>query len=176
MRRLNLREKAKIRGKKRHLRALRRWVVGFEGFFPEPVRNGFGLLNWYTRLPIHGGLVSGPRAERWFQRECLRALLDAVGVLQAQKPSGREVYVVALVTPQDLFSCSLDVFWGAGTRRDFFDRPGPYQTWTLRSSTESVQRAWGLPVRFNEKCYDERIEDDEDGSVYCSQLWAVGDV
>lgn len=162
---MGFRQHAKIRGKKRHLRALRRWVASFEFYFPMPEPYGDGFL-WYGRFPVHSGLVSGPKAERWFQRACLVALLDVVAHLQANKPNDADTWVFALVTPLDLFGSSINVAWDPTSFRNLSPELPPER---------SLQREWGLPRRFPEKgtAWD---QEGIDGKVYRQELWAIGDL
>lgn len=165
MRRMSLREKAKIRGERRHLRALRRWVASFEAFFPQPEPHGDGFL-WFVRPPVYSGLVSGPRAERWFQRACLVAMLDVVAHLQANKPKSVETWVFAIFTPLDLFGSSVEVAWDATSFRNLTPELPPER---------SLQREWGLLMRFPEigTAWEQASMD---GKVYPQELWAIGDM
>lgn len=165
MRQLNVRDRAKIRGKKRRLRSLQRWVANFKAFVPKPEPYGDGFL-WFVRPPIHSGLVSGPRAERWFRRACLVAMLDVVAHLQTNKPTEVETWVFALVTPLDLFQSSIDVAWDPTSFRNLEPELPPER---------SLQREWGLPMRFPEKGTAWEQEG-RDGRMYRQELWAVGDV
>lgn len=173
-----IRPKQKVRGWKRRVGALRAWAASYEGFFPEPVRNGYGHKNWYAKLPVSEGFVCGPRAQRWFQRECMRALIAIAGRLRAQRPPGETpIRVVALISPNDVFSASVDVFWGDASFFAFFRREGPYEAWShLDVPQRSLVQEWRLDATEAEKGYVTRYWDEDWEAPCYAELWAIGDV
>lgn len=93
-------------------------------------------------------------------------MLDVVTHLQSHKPSDTDTYVVAFVTPQNLFDATVDVFWS----EDLLPNLNP-----VLPPSRSLQREWNLPMRFPEKgAYWD--EEDDDGALRREEMWAVGDV
>lgn len=181
MRQLNLHCSRKLRGRKRRMRALQQWVSSFEGIFPLPDAAG---NNWYTKLPIHEGMVNGPQARFGIRRAVIEALLDVCqSIRQAKPPASSQSRVVACVTFPDLFSASIDVFYTDDAFTNFITRPGIHgewegQCWTPLPASRSLQSEWRLPTSLPERGYHVEIHevwDDEEYS-YSGEIWLVGDV
>ncbi len=110
MRRLDIKPRKKLRNPDRHLRALKRWADGFEGFFPaEAQRRDQRFLNW--KIPIHSKLVSEAHTTPAILRTCILRLVDAAAHLQAAKPADcASMPVAALIRYPNLFDAEVTVF------------------------------------------------------------------
>ncbi|MEI7833423.1 MAG: DUF3916 domain-containing protein [bacterium] len=181
MRQLNLHSTMKIRGQKRRMRALKRWASSFEGHFPLPDAAG---NNWYTKLPIHEGMVDGPRVRYGIRRAVIGELLDVCESLRRAKlPAYAQSRVVACVILPDIFSASIDIFYSEDAFTTFVTRPGisgewEGQSWTPLPASRSLQSEWHLPTNLPERGYHVEIHEvcNDEEYHYSGEIWLVGDV
>lgn len=165
--------KKKVRGLKRQMRVLDAWRRSFEGFYPEgPDRDGC----WYEKLPIHEGLVRGPRARNRIKRRVIGALLDVCQMMRHSKPAGHRV--VAIVNPSDLFHASVDVFFSDEAYRESMDRPGVDGQTSTPIDGGSFLKGWQLPHDMPERGYHQEIHvvGDEEEYHWSGDIWLIGDV
>ncbi|WP_417442060.1 DUF3916 domain-containing protein [Idiomarina sp.] len=110
MRRLSFnRPNEKVRNPKRHIRSLKRWAKGFEGFYPE--RTGDLYQNF--KIWTLDRLIEGPKSKLEWKQEAIRQLLQVAENLIKAKPeseNGKSGVAVLLCHP-NLWSSEVTVFF-----------------------------------------------------------------
>jgi hypothetical protein len=173
-RQLNLHQKQKIRGIGRLLREL---LALPETVFPDPFSQPYESRYIDYKLPIHRGLVEGIKSRPSVKRLCIRMLLKTCIALQRSKPATCQfVRVVACISIPTMFSSRVTVFFDEEYFSNFFDRRGPYQTWSILPSNRNLLQEWQLSEDFQITGigYSEHIVDED--SVYDGEVWFFGDI
>jgi hypothetical protein len=166
----------KVRGIKRRLRALDRWVDSFEQINLDDFKDG-KYFHW--KLPVLDRLVNRPTATKALQKSCFEALLKAAASLSKNKTSDQsEVIVTVLVTQPDMFSSQICVFFDKDYFNEFYHRDDEWGSLNeiIDNSLADILRA-KCPAGFLEKgfLYQTKEQDEERTIVYESQWWLYSD-
>lgn len=176
MRQLNLRSgHPKRRGYAREMRRLARWVQRVGQRLPEPCRNGLGEWNAYEKPPLRGPWCQGPGAGR-YGRAVMRAVVQAAAAWRALRPEGQGMRVVGHLHPEDLWSCSLDVYWQAEGMAEWWAKNVASGCWAPLPPQASLLAELGLPGLLPEWGLSSTMPSWEEGVSVTSPLWLVGDV
>lgn len=177
MRQLSFTNK-KVRGTRRRLRSLRKWVSDFSGFFPTDLATADRYCNY--KIPVLRNLVEGTQATREVQVECAQLLIDACSKLMQSKPESAKAFrVVATICIPDMFASEVCIY----TDEEYFQIKVQPETnsggETVLLHGRSLANEWGLVlpdgvkelgVSLNYRGYD----DPEDW--YVSEHWQFGEV
>jgi Protein of unknown function (DUF3916) len=174
-RQLNFHKKQKVRGLRRRLREV---YAMPESVFLDPFSQGCerGYIDY--KLPINCGLVEGIKSRHSIKKLCIIMLLKTCIALQRSKPvTCQFVRVVASIAWPRMFSSRVTVFSNEEYFSNFFDRRGPYQTWSILSSDRNILQEWQLSEDFQISGigYSEHEIDDDD-YLYDGEVWFFGDI
>lgn len=152
-RRLDTHPLKKLRNPARHLRALERWSAAPEASLPTRAElEDWPDLFWHHKVPIHGKLVAARHSTPELRRAVAQALLDATANLSARLVLRRPVRVACLISPHDLWSSEVTVFFDDDYFRTFLPparfgtvQSGPFRITTAPAELDLVA-AWKLQV------------------------------
>ncbi len=163
------RYKAKVRGLKRRLKAMDRWVDSFEGY--EPPHEGH--LYYNHKISVLDRLVEPPITTYRLQRHAINALLKVAMHLRQSPLRQRIPYyqVAVLVTWPYMFGSEVTVFYDP----DYYSR-----FWNLvenQSELNSLSRRFRLelPEGFEESGVEVTYADDEDFPPVTIERWTLGE-
>lgn len=154
-----------VRGSIRRLRALERWALGFHGSCYPQSEHKEAYKNW--KIPVHSGLVQGPRARVENQAFCIQQLLETANHLSKAADRSVGYYRVAclLVWPW-VHQSEVTVFYDRDYYLGFLGQAN-----TLESDLLSQTLALHLPGNFIEHGHDVTQPEDE----VEVQWWCIGE-
>ena len=169
----------KLRGIPRRIRALRKWALGFSGYFPSQHELDPDLRKWNWKIPVDCGLVEGRYATPEIQRECAQLLIQACSLLIEAKPAWAKQYrVTCCICLPDMFTSEVCIYLDEGY----------YQSHVAPASSQfghqetimdrSLASRWRLQLPSNVDeagilwCYNVSTEIDEH---YVSEHWMYGE-
>jgi hypothetical protein len=159
MRRISFhRPNAKVRNPERHLRALRKWAQGFDGFYPERTNEKYQNYRIWTL----DRLIQGPASKTAWQKEAIKQLLAAAENLISSRPPEEEgkSWVAILLCYPNLWFSEVTVFFDKAYLESFI----PPET-----NGHSIAELYGIlvPDKFREVGYEASWDDeDEDGVAF----------
>lgn len=174
MRRISVcRPKEKVRGIKRRLRSLDKWVNSFEGYFPSECANE---KYWNLKLPVLDRLVGPPTTTNEIQAHCAQAILKAAKYLLDARPveCSSAVVTVLIAYPQ-MFGSEICIFFNKEYYDSFYNRNSEWQSLTLIQGKQlSKELKFEVPHKFVEIGYTHKIKDECDGevSIYEEEWWS----
>lgn len=157
----------KVRGQRRRLKSLLKNI--------ENIQPSFNYAEEYEHFHLPcGWWISEPKTYSKVKTAFCRKWLEKTEEMIASKPNDdRFCRVVADITSPCFWNSQIIIFYDETYFNDFFNRPGPYQTWTLIEN-KSFMKERGLKSALKEKGYAE-VLDDEDGTYTC-EIWFYGEV
>jgi len=164
-----VRYKAKVRGIRRRLKALDRWVDSFEGY--DPPHEGHAYYNF--KVSILDRLVEPPTTTFSLQRYTLNTLLNVAMHLRRSPIRQQVPYyrVAVLVTWPCMFSSEATVFYDPDYYSSFWNRS------ETPSQLKSLSRRFGLtlPESFVENGSLVLYDDHEDLPPTTGERWTLGE-
>ena len=163
MRKLSFdRPKEKVRNPERHIRSLKKWAKGFDGYYPE--RTGERYLNF--KIWTLDRLIEGPKSKLEWKQAAINQLLKAAENLVEAKPDNEKdkSWVAVLLCYPNLWSSEVTVFFDKEYLHSFIPEE-PNDRSVLRMHNVS------LPNNFIEAGYIATWKDeDQNGEeVVCSE-------
>lgn len=175
-RQLNIQWKKKLRGVRRRLHDVLAMPERYGHHFPE--KNRWGYFDY--KLPVNQALVEGPHAKLGFMKQCAQSLLDLCAMLHERRgddAANAEAKVFASIDFPGMFSSRVTIVWDKAYYESFFERSGPYQTWTPAPEEQSLVSRWNLDSHgLRETCFIEKMVDDETELEFDGKLYFFGDV
>ena len=170
MRRMSVhRPYEKVRNPERHLRSLKKWAKGFEGFYPERKSE-----KYYSSFKIWtlDRLVQGPTSQLEWKQEAIRQLLQAAENLIEAKPESEKgkSWVAILLCYPNLWFSEVAVFY----EKKYLDNFIPSEL-----NGKSILNQHGIPVpsKFIEASYvvPEWYEENEKGekNIFNQQHYTI---
>jgi len=166
MRQLNIgREKKKLRGVKRRLRALDYWADSAKGYFPSEDADE-KYSNW--KIPVYQGLVEPPTTNIAIQKHCIYALLRAANYFVEAKPKEMEHAIVTVLIPYpDMFSSEICVFFDQDYFVEFYQRNNEWQSLTPTTEPQlSSTLDFIVPAPFSEVGFHHKIQDKDEDEIF----------
>lgn len=167
----------KLRGIPRRLRSLKRWTESCESFLPDISDDDYKAGYWNEKIPVDMALVQGKQTHAGIQSLCAQALIDAAYKIYHAKPADDDVRVTCCIVLPDMFASELCLF----TAEEYYNLHTTKGTSRFGEITllhdRSLATEWSLhlPDGFSELGVL-RTEVTEEGNVYCSEHWYLGEV
>ncbi len=171
MRRLSIhRPNAKVRNPDRHIRALEKWAIGFQAYYPK--RSSEKYINF--KIWTLDRLIEGSKAKYEWKRAALQQLVSAAENLIAAKPENEKEksWVAILLCYPNLWSSEVTVFFDKGYYESFQPKDD------FLSTSISKRYDFELPSEFMELGYSISWEgEDENGEIYThfEERWTLGE-
>lgn len=157
----------KTRGQKRKLNRLLNDINKI-----QPLFDYAGEYEHY-HVPC-GWWISEPKTSSTVKTEFCKKWLDRTQEIINFKPQNDKFCrIVADITNPNFWSSQIIIFYDENYYNNFFNRTGPYQTWTLIEE-RSFMKSRGIKSGLKEKGYVE-VLNDEDGSYKC-EIWFYGEI
>ena len=163
----------KVRGQKRKLKILLRDIDKIQPRFDYD-----GECEHY-HIPC-GFWISSPKNSSRIQTEFIKKWIDKTKEIIDSKPENDKFCkVVASIVYPDFWSSQITIFYDEEYYNTFFDRKGPYQTWTKIEGISFVKNRH-INMSLKEQGYNEVIDnktvcEDED-EIYRNQIWFYGEL
>ena len=134
MRRISpARPKEKLRGAKRRVESLKRWVNSTRNYFPQPHKE---MLYWNKKIPILDRLVNPPTTSTKIQEECANLLLRAANNIIEAKPKNDSSSIVSVILSlPDMHSSEICVFFDPGYIKQMLYRDARFEKISLLNRT-----------------------------------------
>ncbi|MCY1491249.1 hypothetical protein D9M68_250270 [compost metagenome] len=168
--------KKKLRGTSRRLRSLRSWSQSLAGFFPSQSDLDDGY--WNIKIPVISTLLDGKDSSSAIRSECAQCLIDAAySIYTCKSRSQNYCRVTCVITQPYMFNSEICVF----ASEQYFGEhtvPGTGRFGRIANiAGRSICAEWGLeiPAGFEELGVI-REEADEEGVVFYSEYWYIGEV
>ena len=163
MRRLSFnRPYEKVRNPERHIRSLKRWAKGFEGYYPERTGDRYHNFKIWTL----DRLIEGPRSNIKWKKEAIKQLIEAAEKLVEAKPENEKgkSWVAVLLCYPNLWSSEVIVFFDRGYLDNFIPTE-PNDKSILRLHDIS------MPKNFMEASYIATWKDENENGeeIVCSE-------
>ena len=168
----------KLRGIPRRLRSLRKWSESYTSKYPTISSDSYSYGYWNIKIPVHIGLVQGRQTNREIQSVCAQFMIDAAyNIFQAKPKNETNTRVTCCIIFPEMFSSELCLF----TSEEYFNvqtQPGSnYLGKKTLLTNRSIIKEWdlNLPNGFSELGIL-RSSENEDGEIYFSEHWYIGEV
>ena len=162
--------KKKQRGQRRKLAAMLRHIAGFVPYERIDADRGYECFKVPSDM-----FIECPKTSSKIKTEFCRKWLQAAERFLAQKPADIGFCkVVAVVCMPNLWCSQITIFYDEQYYGTFFDRRGPYQTWTLLPGERSLLAERNISSPLTERGYREVIVDED--YVSEGELWFYGEL
>lgn len=157
----------KIRGQKRRLKSLLNDI--------DNIKPSFHFADAYEHFHIPcGWWISEPKTNSKVHTEfCKKWLEKTQGIIDSKPKDNRFCKVVADITYPCFWNSQIIIFYDEDYYIDFFNRHGPYQTWTLIENKSFINERF-IISDLNEKGYNEVINDVNE--TYKCEIWFYGEI
>lgn len=162
--------KKKQRGQRRKLAAVLRRIEGFVPYKRADTDRGYECFKFSSDM-----FIESPKTSAKIKTAFCRKWLEAAERFIAQKPSDIGFCkIVAVICIPNLWCSQITIFYDEHYYGTFFDRHGPYQTWTRLPENRSLLAERNIASTLSERGYHEAIADED---CTCeSELWFYGEL
>jgi hypothetical protein len=161
----------RLRGKRQKLERLLAQIDAFEPFRCREQRYE------HFHVPCCRQLLEGPGTRGWVQTAFCRKWLETAERFLAEKPADLPFCkVVAVLEWPGLWDSQLIIFYDSAYYDSFWDRQGPWQTWTplpADAVPETCRR--GIRTALRARGYAQCLRDEENGREFRDTLWFYGE-
>lgn len=162
--------KKKQRGQRRKLAAMLRNIDSFVPFERGNTDRGYESFN----VPS-GMFIEHPKTSSGIKTEFCRKWLKTAERFIGRKPGDIGFCkVVAVICMPNLWCSQITIFYDENYYSTFFDRHGPYQTWTPLRDGRSLLAERNIVSPLTERGYREVIVDED--FTYEGELWFYGEL
>lgn len=162
--------KKKQRGQRRKLAAMLRNIESFVPYKNIDTDRGYECFKVPSDM-----FIEYPKTSSKIKTEFCRKWLKAAERFIAQRPEDIGFCkVVAVICMPNLWCSQITIFYDENYYSTFFDRHGPYQTWTKLPGKRSLLAERNIVSELTECGYREVIIDED--CTYEGELWFYGEV
>ena len=171
MRRLSIhRPKAKVRNPDRHIKSLKKWASGFEGYYPE--NTGQRYVNF--KIWTLDRLIEGPQSKHEWKQAALNQLIVSAKNLISSKPEKEKnkSWVAILLCYPNLWSSEVTVFFD----KAYYESFQPKKDFINDSICKRYEIE--LPPEFIELGYTVSWDDEDENEntyTYSEERWTLGE-